>query len=73
MGHFGRKPIQLAWYGLVLPGLLLNYFGQAALLAAGPARDIGDLQAVLRHGARLGDHAARDPGHDGDGDRLAGA
>ncbi len=33
MGHFGRKPIQWAWYGLVLPGLLLNYFGQAALLA----------------------------------------
>jgi KUP system potassium uptake protein len=32
MGHFGRKPIQIAWYGLVLPGLLLNYFGQAALL-----------------------------------------
>ena len=35
MGHFGRNPIQLAWYTLVLPGLLLNYFGQAALLAEG--------------------------------------
>lgn len=35
MGHFGRRAIQLAWYGLVLPGLLLNYFGQAALLAEG--------------------------------------
>jgi KUP system potassium uptake protein len=33
MGHFGRSPIQWAWYGLVLPGLLLNYFGQAALLS----------------------------------------
>ena len=33
MGHFGRKPIQLAWYCLVLPGLLCNYFGQAALLS----------------------------------------
>jgi KUP system potassium uptake protein len=33
MGHFGRRPIQWAWYCLVLPGLLLNYFGQAALLA----------------------------------------
>jgi len=33
MGHFGRKAIQLAWYGLVLPGILLNYFGQAAYLA----------------------------------------
>ena len=35
MGHFGRRPIQLAWYAIVLPGLLLNYFGQAALLAQG--------------------------------------
>ncbi len=32
MGHFGRKPIRLAWFGLVLPALLLNYFGQGALL-----------------------------------------
>lgn len=31
MGHFGAKPIRLAWYGLVLPSLLLNYFGQGAL------------------------------------------
>lgn len=36
MGHFGRRPIQLAWYGLVLPGLLCNYFGQAALLSTHP-------------------------------------
>ena len=36
MGHFGRKPIALAWYGLVLPCLLLNYFGQAALLLDEP-------------------------------------
>jgi KUP system potassium uptake protein len=35
MGHFGRKAIQLSWYALVLPGLLLNYFGQAAYLADG--------------------------------------
>ena len=32
MGHFGRKPIAVAWYAIVLPGLLLSYFGQAALL-----------------------------------------
>jgi KUP system potassium uptake protein len=32
MGHFGRRPIAIGWYGIVLPGLLLNYFGQAALL-----------------------------------------
>ena len=36
MGHFGRRPIQIAWYGLVLPGLLCNYFGQAALLSTHP-------------------------------------
>lgn len=36
MGHFGRLPIQVAWFGLVLPSLLLNYFGQGALLLAHP-------------------------------------
>jgi KUP system potassium uptake protein len=36
MGHFGRLPIRVAWFGLVLPGLLLNYFGQGALLLADP-------------------------------------
>ena len=36
MGHFGRKPIQLAWFGFVLPALLLNYFGQGALLIHDP-------------------------------------
>ncbi|MGH7699288.1 MAG: potassium transporter Kup [Gemmatimonadales bacterium] len=32
MGHFGVRPIRLAWFGLALPGLLLNYFGQGALV-----------------------------------------
>ncbi len=32
MGHFGRRPIQLGWFGLVMPALLLNYFGQGALM-----------------------------------------
>ena len=32
MGHFGRRPIRIAWFSLVLPALLLNYFGQGALL-----------------------------------------
>ncbi|MEI2635367.1 MAG: potassium transporter Kup [Methylotenera sp.] len=32
MGHFGRFPIRLAWFGFVLPALLLNYFGQGALV-----------------------------------------
>ncbi|MGP8122795.1 MAG: potassium transporter Kup [Xanthobacteraceae bacterium] len=35
MGHFGPKPIRLAWYGLVLPMLLLNYAGQAAVVVDG--------------------------------------
>lgn len=37
MGHFGKRPIRLAWFGVVLPALLLNYFGQGALLIANPA------------------------------------
>ena len=36
MGHFGRKPIRLAWFTLVLPSLVLNYFGQGALLLRDP-------------------------------------
>ncbi len=36
LGHFGRKPIQLAWFGLVLPSLVINYFGQGALVLAHP-------------------------------------
>lgn len=36
MGHFGRRPIRLAWVVLVMPALLLNYFGQGALLVADP-------------------------------------
>ena len=37
MGHFGRQPIQLAWFGVVLPALVLNYLGQGALLLHDPA------------------------------------
>ncbi len=37
MGHFGRKPIQLAWMGLVMPSLVLHYMGQGALLMRDPA------------------------------------
>lgn len=35
MGHFGKKPIWMAWFGLVFPSLLLNYAGQSALILAG--------------------------------------
>ena len=37
MGHFGPRPIRLAWYGLVLPTLVLNYAGQTAIVADGAA------------------------------------
>ena len=37
MGHFGKKPIRWAWFGFVLPALVLNYFGQGALLLRDPA------------------------------------
>ena len=37
MGHFGKRPIRVAWFTLVLPALLLNYFGQGALLLTNPA------------------------------------
>ncbi|OJW83898.1 potassium transporter Kup [Thiobacillus sp. 65-1402] len=36
MGHFGRRPIQMVWFACVLPALVLNYFGQGALLLASP-------------------------------------
>jgi KUP system potassium uptake protein len=36
MGHFGRKPIRLAWFSLVLPALVVNYMGQGALLLSHP-------------------------------------
>lgn len=37
MGHFGRSPIRLGWFSVVLPALVLNYFGQGALLLINPA------------------------------------
>ncbi|MGE0873105.1 MAG: potassium transporter Kup [Burkholderiales bacterium] len=36
MGHFGKRPIRIAWFGLVAPALVLNYFGQGALIMADP-------------------------------------
>jgi KUP system potassium uptake protein len=37
MGHFGKRPIRIAWFGLVMPALLLNYYGQGAFVLADPA------------------------------------
>ncbi len=39
MGHFGRNPIRLAWFAVVLPALLLNYLGQGALVLADPSAE----------------------------------
>ena len=36
MGHFGKLPIRIAWFGLVMPSLMLNYFGQGALVLSDP-------------------------------------
>jgi len=40
LGHFGRHPIRKVWFALVLPALLLNYFGQGALLLAEPTHSL---------------------------------
>ncbi|MCV2358154.1 potassium transporter Kup [Paucibacter sp. TC2R-5] len=37
LGHFGKKPIRLAWFSIVMPALVVNYFGQGAMLLAQPA------------------------------------
>jgi KUP system potassium uptake protein len=36
MGHFGKRPIRIAWYGFVMPALVVNYFGQGAMLLQHP-------------------------------------
>ena len=56
MGHFGPKPIRLAWFALVLPALLLNYLGQGAMLLDQSRRGRA---AVLPDGAALGAVSAR--------------
>jgi KUP system potassium uptake protein len=69
MGHFGRWSIRIAWFGLVLPALVVNYFGQGALLLRDPA---SDRQPVLSDGSRLAALSDGRSVHGGDGDRLAG-
>jgi KUP system potassium uptake protein len=53
MGHFGRKPIQLAWTGLVFPALALNYMGQGALLMHSPAAIENPFYRLFPEGALL--------------------
>jgi len=40
MGHFGKSPIRLAWFAVVMPALLINYFGQGAILLTDPAGSV---------------------------------
>jgi KUP system potassium uptake protein len=47
MGHFGKRPIRVAWFGLVLPALLINYFGQGALLLSQPEAAINPFYALV--------------------------
>ncbi len=50
LGHFGRKPIQTAWLGFVLPSLMLNYFGQGALVLAHPEAIESPFYGMAPHG-----------------------
>ena len=70
MGHFGRRPIRLAWFAVVLPALVLNYFGQGALLLD---RSGGGAQPVLLAGAGVGAVSDGGGGDGGGGRRVAGA
>ncbi len=53
MGHFGRKPVQRAWFFVVFPGLILNYFGQGALLLARPSAVQNPFYLMSPHWALL--------------------
>jgi KUP system potassium uptake protein len=50
MGHFGARPIRLAWLVIVLPALVLNYFGQGALLLAHPEASVSPFFAMVPSG-----------------------
>ena len=53
MGHFGRRPIQISWLWFVMPALLLNYFGQSALLLETPASVANPFYLMAPDWARL--------------------
>lgn len=53
MGHFGKQPIRLAWFGLVMPSLVLNYFGQGALVLANPGAAANPFYLMLPDWALL--------------------
>jgi KUP system potassium uptake protein len=53
LGHFGKLPIRIAWYGGVMPALVINYFGQGALLLSQPEAVINPFYLMAPDWARL--------------------
>jgi KUP system potassium uptake protein len=53
LGHFGKLPIRIAWYGLVMPALVVNYFGQGALLLSRPDAVTNPFYLMAPEWARL--------------------
>ncbi len=53
LGHFGKKPIRLVWFTLVLPSLVLNYFGQGALLLSNPSEVFHPFYAMVPSGLMI--------------------
>ncbi len=53
MGHFGKRPIRMTWFAVVLPGLLLNYFGQGALLLTDPSAAVNPFFRMAPAWSRL--------------------
>ncbi len=51
MGHFGARPIRISWFSVVMPALVLNYFGQGALLLHDPGAQQNPFFAMVPHGA----------------------
>ena len=69
MGHFGKRAIRIAWFGVAAPGLVLNYFGQGALLIVQPA---GHRESVLSRLSGVGAVSDGRARHGGDRHRVAG-
>jgi KUP system potassium uptake protein len=53
MGHFGKRPIRIAWYGFVMPALVVNYFGQGAMLLGNPAAIVNPFYLMAPKWAQL--------------------
>ncbi|HEX5687769.1 MAG TPA: potassium transporter Kup [Ideonella sp.] len=53
MGHFGRRPIRIAWYAIVMPALVINYFGQGALLLGSPDAVVNPFYLMAPESMRL--------------------